>query len=192
MGDDRNGGSIDKVTRSTNAWAVGGAAVALVVAVPTALWFRRLVSMHGFDGALRLIWEGSAYRPGIRERMEVLDEVEDRADHLEHTRLSPLERGLETAISSDKSPSPSNGRGSNYRHIWETTVRNEGLDLQKTLAGLSDQLDTFAAKVDAVNSTGEPEVKARKKAMSSKLVETMQRVDRLVHFFVSSGPPCRA
>lgn len=188
MGDARNGGSNDKVAKGTAVWAVAGAAVALVVAVPTALWFRRLVSAHGFDGALRLIWEGSAYPPGIRERMEVLDEVDDRVEHLEHTRLSPLELGLEIAMSSDRTTSPSSGRSSAARNLWEAAVRDKGMDLRKALAGLSDQLDTCAAKVDAVNSAGESEIKARKKALSSKIVEMMKRVDGLVHFFTSFGP----
>jgi hypothetical protein len=187
MGDTRSVGSNDKGTNSSFVWAFAGAGVALVVAVPTALWFSRLVSKNGFEGALRLIWEGSAYRPGIRERMEVLDEIDDGVDQLEHVLLSPLELGLETALSSGKSPSPSTGRNCSFRHEWEATVRRAGLDLRKTLAGLSDQLDKFATKVDAVNSAGEPEVKARKKAMSSKLVDMMQRVDHLVHFFATYG-----
>jgi hypothetical protein len=165
-------------------------AFAVGLVVPTAIWFIRLVSLYGFDGTMRIIWEGSPYQPRVRERMEELDEVQDEVDDLDQSILTSLERRFQTMLRSEESRAL-NPVSSTASH--DVLIRQEKeSDLRVELAGLSDELDKLAARVDAVASGTDLDVKVRKKAISSNIVEIMGRTDRLLEmhmsYFEASNP----
>lgn len=141
-------------------------AVASLVAASSYVTYR-LVSRYGWKGSLWLIWEGSPYPPATRDRMETLDAVEASIvgaiadiEALEMTWRQERESSL-PLISA-----------------WKDQLSFE--DLPKHLAWLSDDLDRLAAKVDGVQSQGEPEIKQRKKSLSTRLVKLMERIDILI------------
>jgi hypothetical protein len=176
----------------SNGVTIVASASAVVVVVPAILWFRRLVSSYGLDGAIRYIWEGSPYPPRTRERMEDLDDVQDAVDDIARSLLPSLERGLEIELQTDASAlpnteSPETSLPTPLRQ-WEAPFQLEnGSDLRNALAIVSDRLDKLAAQVDAVPSGSDGNVKVRKKALSNRIVVLMGRADRLLELLEVSS-----
>jgi hypothetical protein len=56
-------------------------------------------------------------------------------------------------------------------------------DLEKDLSKISHDLDTLAAKVDAVPSHGDADIKVRKKRASQQLVLMMERADYMLEVY---------
>jgi hypothetical protein len=169
---------------------VAASAVAVAVIAPVALWFRRLVSCYGLDGAVRYVWEGSPYPLRVRERMEALDDAQDAVDDLDRSLLVSLERALAIALQVEEAALPlaESSENSLSRTVreWEVLVfREVGTDLRGALAGLSDRLDRLAAQVDAVPSGSDGAVRARRKGLARTIVGLMRRADRLLEFFAS-------
>lgn len=132
----------------------------------------------GWDGVLRLIWEGDAYPIHVRRAIKELDEAQDTIEK-ESALLSLLEEGLERA----NLDSIDSADESTILALWESNVPI--LDLRKQLALLSDKLDKVAAKIDAVT---EQTQRDRKRALSKRAVDLMARMDMLVDFVGKARP----
>uniref|UniRef100_A0A7S2U8C1 BAG domain-containing protein n=1 Tax=Attheya septentrionalis TaxID=420275 RepID=A0A7S2U8C1_9STRA len=134
----------------------------------TAIWTQRMISKYGVDGTLRLIWEGDHLKPEIREAMDNLDTLEFKKIAKSERKLEGMEVTVETA---------------RLNSIDETILETLPVQLKKQLAMLSSQLDALAADVDSIQSNGDAEVKRRKKYLSVKLVEMMERADKIIGQF---------
>jgi hypothetical protein len=140
----------------------------------------RVVRRYGVDGTLRYIWEGTPYQPNVQEQMETLDDI-DSALLLLNTNIADLESSLERAQQSIQ------GSYSAILLQWECTA--SCTDLRKHLAIISYDLDQLAARADAVPSSGQEEVKIRKKDTSARIVKLMDRADALISFYTKASSP---
>jgi hypothetical protein len=147
---------------------------AAVIGVQLAWMSWRLVSNYGFDGALRLIWEGDHLLPEIREAMDTLDQIENDQLPKKQRKCQALETVLEGA-----SLDSVDGGEVEVDTIVPTKTVVSG-KIRTDLSGLSDAVDKLAFKVDSVESHGDAEVRQRKKALSKHLVILMERVDSLI------------
>lgn len=141
----------------------------------------RLLYRYGWDGTLRLLWEGSPYLPELREPHEALDDANDAANSLERT-IRTLEVALTEAQLAEES---------NFSSILQTWQRNASHitdDLRQQLAMLSHNLDLLAARVDAVLFDN-AQVKHRKKELSQSIVVLMERADALISFYTKASSP---
>jgi hypothetical protein len=143
----------------------------------------RLLSQHGWDGTLRLLWEGSPYPPELRGPYEALDDAANVSTTLQQT-IQTLEKGLEEAQIAEES------NFSSILRQWQLNVQSSltNDDLRQHLALLSHELDHVAAQVDGVLSENGG-VKQRKKDLSQRLVTLMERADALISFYTKASSP---
>jgi hypothetical protein len=141
----------------------------------------RLLSRHGYDGTLRLLWEGSPYPPETRKSHESLDEAERTIKSL-MTKIRSLEVALDDAHLAEES------NFSSILQQWQKNAQSMTEDLRQQLALLSHNLDLLAASVDAVLSENIG-VKQRKKELSLRIVELMERADGLISFYTKASSP---
>mmetsp|Transcript_28378 Transcript_28378/g.33613 ORF Transcript_28378/g.33613 Transcript_28378/m.33613 type:complete len:220 (-) Transcript_28378:276-935(-) len=80
---------------------------------------------------------------------------------------------MQTTLSSGSSTTTSSSRRRHY-------ILSQTPQVSKELSSLSYNLDKLAAEVDAIQSHGDAEVKRRKKALSTLLVQMMERVDGFI------------
>ena len=139
-----------------------------------------LVHRYGFRGTLRLLWEGDHLPPEIRDALDILNDVEQRLMPKEQHRLEQIEVTIETAkLNSVDGPS---GKSSQVegKEIRDSNILEQSPRLKKDLSTLSDRLDKLAAKVDSVRSRNDPQLKNRKKCLSSELVSFADRCDSII------------
>ena len=150
----------------------------------SALWFSYLLHGHGFEGALRFIWDGDPNPEDIRELMNTLSSAEKELNRRAQT-ISTLEEGLQRArLDTIDDPDPSA-----ILDLWRRNLTKNFQDLRTRLALLSTDLDKLAARVDQVlppQESGE-EVGHRKKALSKRVVALMERADALIELFRKAG-----
>ena len=147
----------------------------------SSFYIYKLLSKHGFDGLLRLVWEGSPYPPGLREPHEAIDGAGSAAQSLEDT-IRTLEVALDDAQLAEES------NFSSILQQWQKNAQPITEDLRQQLSVLSYDLDLLAARVDAILSEDDF-VKQRKKDMSLRVVELMERADALISFFTKASSP---
>lgn len=156
-------------------WLAALASTAAIVGV-SAYWFNSLVSEHGYEGALSYIWEGDPHL-GIRDRLDALEEVEGQASKQEK-KLVRMEEALERSHLDSIDAADT----SSVIAVWQSHLP-ASFDLRTKLALLSSDFDKMAAKVDGVVSGGSDILKTKKRTLSRRLVELMERVDALISSF---------
>jgi small-conductance mechanosensitive channel len=146
----------------------------------SSMWLYQLVREHGWDGAVRFIWEGDPNPEHVREHIATLCATEKALN--EHEKIvSLLEEGLEKARQNTFDESRSQD---SILAIWRQNLPHSLLDLRKQLAKVSSDLDNLAAAIDQVPT--ENEVGREKKLQSNRVVGLMDRVDALIAF-VNNG-----
>lgn len=156
-------------------WATTLTVVTATAVVSTSVvWLYPVVREYGWKGVLSYIWEGDPHPPHIRERKHALKSIVTKLERKEKT-LSGMEEGLERA----SLDSIDGAHSRILRKMWEQNV--PGRDLRKSLALLSHDLDQLAAQIDQVIST--EEIRSKKKEMSNRVVQMMERADVLISFY---------
>ena len=150
------------------------AAVTAVLGV-SAYWFHTLVEQYGFQGAVSYIWEGDPY-PDQRDRLDKLEAVKRKM-----AKPTKLLETLETALERAHLDTIDSADATSVVSSWQTNLRNT--DLRTRLGILSSDLDKLAAQVDGVVSDGSTILKDAKKQLSQRLVQLMDRTDKLVTFY---------
>uniref|UniRef100_A0A7S4AIA2 Uncharacterized protein n=1 Tax=Pseudo-nitzschia australis TaxID=44445 RepID=A0A7S4AIA2_9STRA len=198
---------------SSSSTATTLASVAAAVAAAYAGYeFHRSVRDYGWEGALRYVWEGDPYDPDLREAVDQLEdaEFELRATSRIDDRLSGLEESLDDATASASSTGDDSYLSVRlWNVIWMDHPSNTSsinsssssskivpLDVERTLADMSHQLDKIAANVDGIvvsssssslssnkDSFLAQRVKKRKKILSKSIVSDMERCDALLASF---------
>jgi hypothetical protein len=136
----------------------------------------QLISQYGVEGTFWYIWEGDPYPPAARQYFHDLD---DSAEAIEEE--AKLLDALEEAYERAKLDSIDGSSDATLFTLWTTNMLPQSLE--KKMAQLSYDLDKHAAKVDAVPSSKHPDIKKRKKYLSTKIVKLMERADILVKHF---------
>ncbi len=173
---------------------------ATAVAAYAGYELNRSIREHGWEGTLRLIWEGDPYDPYLRDAVDKLEdaEVDLLATHRIDDRLKGLETALDVATASSSS-SPDEPLYKLWNELWMVDPSNRvgsdeiSLTIERTLADMSDRLDKIAARVDGVilSSSSSKEsrssnnflvqrIKERKKKLSRAIVSEMERCDALL------------
>jgi len=165
---------------SSDRQAVFLKSTAAVLIGASAYWIYQSVTAYGWEGTLRLIWEGDPYPNRVRGYLDILEDVEKLLDK-ENTMISSLEEGLERA----KLDSIHNEDPSAILRLWESNMAGL-LDLQKQLGQLSYDLDKWASKVDSVPGEDEADVRKKKRKLSKRVVRLMERTDLLIKFYDSA------
>lgn len=181
-----------------------GISLATATTAYGAYWTYGSVSKYGWDGTLRYVWEGDPYTPELRKYDEILNQVE-KSRLQEETKTNDIEEALERA----RLDSVDDGRSTKavstttkittkeIVKLWIDNYSAKGGNLEKSLAGLSHNLDKLAGKVDSViisssstaskDTDNAPKVvedlKKRKKLLSKQLVLDMERCDALMASF---------
>lgn len=144
-----------------------------VATAALSVWLCKSLSQYGLEGTVRYIWEGDPYPPEIRDTRTRLEKVERAIQ--EECILDRLEESLARA---------------RLDSVDEVTIiepqwiiAHAPYDLEKDLAKVSHDLDTFAANVDAVPSHGDAELKMRKKKCSERVVTMMARADFMLALY---------
>ena len=160
------------------------AITAVTLTAITTIGTTYLVSKYGLSGALRYIWEGDHLPPHIREAIDILDDVEIRLKK-QKKKLDKVEMVVEVArLNSVDSVDDSNADDTNDADNEHAKTKqnvqvlsNVSPLLSKDLSMLSYTLDKLASEIDSVQSSGDVDVKRRKKEMSGVLVSMMERID---------------
>lgn len=140
-----------------------------VVAAYAGYELNRSVREHGWEGAMRLIWEGDPYDSDLRDAVDKLENAEFdlQATYRIDDRLVGLEESLDaaTAMASSSSPATTINIDRLWNQAWmghpanlsSSSSNNNGgsggdnpLTIERTLADMSDRLDKIAARVDGV------------------------------------------
>ncbi len=133
---------------------------------------------------------GDHLPPEIRISMNDLDDVERRMDKsqeeletieisIESARLESLDDGttMDTAgacgLATDASKDV-------HESMERSILFQQDPTLRTRIGLLSYTLDTLASTIDSVESHSDEEVKKRKKALSNKIVEMMNELDRMI------------
>jgi hypothetical protein len=145
--------------------------VALVAATAVAAYagyeLNRSVQEHGWEGTMRLIWEGDPYDPDLRDAVDKLEDAEFdlQATYRIDDRLVGLEESLDaaTAMASSSASTTTTTIDSLWNQAWMdhpanlSSSNNNGgsggdnpLTIERTLADMSSRLDKIAARVDGV------------------------------------------
>ena len=184
----RNHSSSDDSSSLTKAALVAGSALVAYAGYE----LNRSVREHGWEGTLRLIWEGDPYDSDLRDAVDKLEEAE--LDLLATYRIDDRLKGLETTLDACTSSSPDNTRLDKlWNQTWMehadncTSNNDRPLTIERTLGDMSDRLDKIAAKIDGVilsshqsNNFLAQRVKDRKKRLSKAIVSEMERCDALM------------
>jgi len=184
----------------TSSLAMAAMVAATAVAAYAGYELNRSVREHGWEGTLRLIWEGDPYDPDLRDAVDKLEDAEFDllATHRIDDRLKGLETTLDAATASSSS-SPDIPLYKLWNETWMLDPSNRvgsddrPLTIERTLGDMSDRLDKIAARVDGVilSSSSSKEshtsnhflaqrVKERKKKLSRAIVSEMERCDALL------------
>ena len=184
----RNHSSSDDSSSLTKAALVAGSALVAYAGYE----LNRSVRRHGWEGTLRLIWEGDVYDEDLRIAVDKLEEAE--FDLLATYRITDRLQALETTLDDCTSSSPESLRLDKlWNEIWMDHADNctgnsdRPLTIERTLGDMSDRLDKIAAKIDGVILSSHPsnnflaqKVKDRKRFLSKTIVAEMERCDALM------------
>jgi len=180
------------------------------------------ISQYGLAGSLRLLWEGDHLPPNIREAIDSLDELANRAIPKQGRKLDKIDCTIQlaklnsvdddgdddntgsyadndnesvttntTTASASTTATANTAKTSSTSTSSNTTTSSASArrrhyivsqtpQISKELITLSLNLDKLAAKVDAIQSHGDGDVRRRKKELSTLLVEMMDRVDAFI------------
>lgn len=173
-----------------------GYTLATATTVYGVYWTYDNVSKYGWDGTLRYIWEGDPYTPEFRRHNQILNSVE-KSRSKEEKKTNDIEEALERARldtvddENDNKATTTKITTKEIVKLWIDNYSVKGGNLEKSLAGLSSNLDKLAGKVDSViissssqQDSSAPKVmqdlKKRKKLLSKQLVLDMERCDALM------------
>mmetsp|Transcript_8152 Transcript_8152/g.20204 ORF Transcript_8152/g.20204 Transcript_8152/m.20204 type:complete len:247 (+) Transcript_8152:30-770(+) len=204
--------SFEQKTTSSQSTAVVVVAITAVVAY-AGYELNRSVREHGWEGTLRLIWEGDAYDPALRDAVDELENAEFdlRATHRIDDRLKGLEESLDTATATAiaSSSAPANVAIENlWNEVWMEHSANIGsscsnhrnnpggdnpITVERTLAHISDHLDKIAARVDGVilssSSTEAEKCHTNNAVLAQRVKERKKKLSRVI---VSAMERCDA
>ena len=203
----------DKNKKSSSLTTVALVATAVVVAY-AGYELNRSVQVHGWEGTLRLIWEGDPYDPDLRDAVDKLEKVEFDllATFRIYDRLQGLEESLDTATSiASSSPSTAAAVDRLWNQAWMDHPANRSssykfgsggdnpITVERTLADMSDRLDKMAARVDEVifssaSTSSVNDEKADKSGKSNSFLaqRVKQRKQKLSRAIVSHMERCDA
>jgi hypothetical protein len=168
-----------KNNRTAATVVVGAVVVGTVVVAGTAAaswWMYQSIQQYGWEGTLRLIWEGDPYSPDVREAIDKLDGAE-RSIEKQEKILNTLETSLQRACLD----SVDDGIVVAEWIVVYTTAT--GQDLYNDLVRIDNDLDKLAASVDSVLSSSVDDIKKRKKLLSKQIVAMMERADYLLQSY---------
>jgi hypothetical protein len=134
------------------------------------------VSLYGWEGALRYVWEGDHLPRDVRECIHALEAVSNGLEEHEAVILS-LEEGLERARLETVDESSPDA----ILDAWRVNLPLSQQDIRGDLAKTSATLDKLAADIDQVPN--KDTVRQMKKDLSSRVVALMVRIDVLIDFF---------
>lgn len=141
------------------------------------VWLHRSVKDHGWEGTLRYIWEGDFYSSGVRDILDMLDELETQVA----IQVSIAEL-IETSFDRAKLDSVDDDQSQVKKQEWNNAHPG---NLEKDITKLSYDLDKLAAKIDSVRPI-HTDIKTRKKLLSNRVVRVMERVDVLLGLYQQS------
>ena len=205
--DDKGGNC--KTTSSQLTTVVLVAATAVVAY--TGYELNRSVREHGWEGTLRLIWEGDAYDPSLRDAVDELEDAEFDliATHRIDDRLKGLEESLDTATAIASSSAsevvamenlwnqvwmdhPANSSNS-YNNNRNDSDGDDPITVERTLAQMSDRLDKIAARVDGVILSSPPTEAGKHQTSNAFLLQRVkERKKKLSRVIVSDMERCDA
>lgn len=164
---------------SSPSWvSIATSVTATAVVATSSYWVYGLVTEYGWERALSYIWEGDPYPVQVRDRFHKLEQIRKTLNKKEKA-LAGLEEGLERA----RLDSVDGSDTAHVRQLWEKNITFK--DLRTTLSLLSYDLDKLASGVDDVVSGDQAELKSKKKALSIRAVQMMERTDKLITFYKS-------
>lgn len=139
-------------------------------------WCYRLVRLHGWEGALRYIWEGDALPRDVRECINTLENASKGLEEQETVILS-LEEGLERA----RLDTADESSHATVLDAWRMNIPSTQQDIRGDLAKASAALDKLAADIDQIPN--KDTLRQKKKDFSMRVVALMIRIDVLIDFF---------
>lgn len=180
-----------RMNRQTNShdklmkWSSVAGVTLMGIALGT--FYKTLVCQYGWQGALRLLWEGEPYSPHIQSLLDSLADAE-KAIVKQEARMNAIEEAL------DRARLDSVDEAKVSKAIVKRWVENyHPNNLEKSIAELSSTLDKLAAQVDAVILSSsdikqncrpiQDDIKQRKKTLSKQLVAAMERCDEYMECF---------
>jgi hypothetical protein len=158
-------------------WTTVATSLTASALIATTYCVYQLVNEYGWEGTYYYVWDGDPHPPHLRDRMISLENIDNKLDKKEKV-VSTLEEGLERA-------SLDSVDGSDLAHIQKLWQKNVTKDLRQTLNLLSYDLDELAAKVDQVIAGDVAEIKTKKKDLSTRAVQLMERADALIRVYKS-------
>lgn len=134
------------------------------------------LSKYGIQGTLRLIWEGDAVPPHIRDQLDKLDVINSKL-----LKQSKKLKKIKTTIEMAKLNSV-DGEVDEIEDVDSTSPKRHYIliqipSLEKDLGMLSYTLDQIAAEIDELNSHSDADLRQQKKDMSKRVVEMMNLCD---------------
>ncbi|KAL3919524.1 MAG: hypothetical protein SGILL_003713 [Bacillariaceae sp.] len=166
-----------------NCWVVPTLATAAIAVTTAAVgsFLYQNVPEYGWNGTLRLLWEGDAYDSDTRNKVDCLEQAEiDRS--LQESRVHSMESALDLARLNTVDGADSSVILQKWIQYFAAESR---MSLDRTLADVSDKLDKIAAKIDGIilqdnENDMTRRIKQRKKLLSKSIVLDMERCDVLL------------
>lgn len=163
------------------------AAITTSIALTSLLIYHRsAISSYGIIGICRYIWIGDHLPPSIRVSIDCLDEISKELTkceaHLDRIEII-VQRALLESVDGpvgNADHSDASGINPHSKEEIKNQIFQQNPDLRKDIGFLSSRLDRLAARVDSVLSHSDDEVKKRKKHSSTRVVELMDALDKLV------------
>lgn len=135
------------------------------------------------EGFLRLLWIGDHLPPHLRQSMDTLDNVEEKmgksGEQLEQIEILVERARLESVDGSNTSSSDADEDEMNSDEVKKQIFQHNP-EMRMKIGIFSNKLDTLAASIDSVKSHSDTEVKQRKKHLSTRIVELMNELDRMI------------
>eukprot|EP00554_Chaetoceros_debilis_P004705 CAMPEP_0194092222 /NCGR_PEP_ID=MMETSP0149-20130528/45925_1 /TAXON_ID=122233 /ORGANISM="Chaetoceros debilis, Strain MM31A-1" /LENGTH=173 /DNA_ID=CAMNT_0038777093 /DNA_START=71 /DNA_END=592 /DNA_ORIENTATION=- len=136
------------------------------------------------SGTLRFIWEGDHLPLHVRDAIDELEKIEALVKK-QKKKLNKVDILMETAkLNSVDHDDDNNNTAEEINDGQETSTQKKKhyiLDqipaIEKDLGLLSSSLDSLAAKVDSVQSSGDVDIKRQKRELSRTVVGMMDKVD---------------
>lgn len=136
-------------------------------------WVYWGVNEYGWEGFVRYLWEGDHLPVEERALVNALNKIEEHVGKDEAQLLL-----YENALVGARTQASNDGE---ILIAWRSSSPQP--DLRKELSAISHNFDNLAADLDGIRTAGNTAgLKRRKKALSSRVVALMERVDVLVNF----------
>mmetsp|Transcript_28536 Transcript_28536/g.42003 ORF Transcript_28536/g.42003 Transcript_28536/m.42003 type:complete len:193 (-) Transcript_28536:167-745(-) len=149
-------------------------------------WFARCANKHGFEGALRTVWEGNPHREEHREVLQTLEET-DQLYHDCGDMVERLEDSLEVArlntIDTDDIPSSPEDRKEDPHLVVPNWKRAHGPRIENELAFSYDGLEKLVKRLDGITAEKD-EIREQLNRVAEDLDILMERADALLTFYL--------